>query len=337
MKRYIIPVANSNSQKKTSKEETAKNSMNEEKLIQIIEEHLKKVDKKEYIIEVAFSNEEAQKEELLKIVYEYLKDDKIDEIRVLTNANNINKKFLKMLKKYKVKTVELEIPSVNEYVLKNIKVGYNIDDIKNAVKLIRRKRFDLGIQMMIGLPESTKTDEINTANFIIKMKPKMVGVTPFLVIKNTQFEEKYKEEKYKLLTLVQAVEICKELVGLFNNTKIDVIAIGYGFLDNDIEQLEIAEQVIDGPFHPSFRQLVESSLWYDAIVNKIKKLNVKVSQVEVTVNPIDTNNVIGYKQENIMKLKDLYDVELIVTPDEKIKQGKSKIDIVKTYEDFVKS
>ena len=191
--------------------------------------------------------------------------------------------------------------------------------------------------MMIGLPESTKTDEINTANFIIKMKPKMVGVTPFLVIKNTQFEEKYKEEKYKLLTLVQAVEICKELVGLFNNTKIDVIAIGYGFLDNDIEQLEIAEQVIDGPFHPSFRQLVESSLWYDAIVNKIKKLNVKVSQVEVTVNPIDTNNVIGYKQENIMKLKDLYDVELIVTPDEKIKQGKSKIDIVKTYEDFVKS
>ena len=57
-------------------------------------------------------------------------------------------------------------------------------------------------------------------------------------------------------------------------------------------------------------------------------------QVEVTVNPVDVNNVIGYKQENINKLKELYDVDLIVTPNDSIKQGKSKIDITKTYQDF---
>ena len=90
-----------------------------------------------------------------------------------------------------------------------------------------------------------------------------------------------------------------------------------------------------GPFHPAFRQLVESSLWYDAIVGKIKKLNVKVKEVEVTVNPIDANNVIGHKKENVLKLKDTYDVDLILKQDENIKQGKSKIEITKTYNDFL--
>ena len=55
-------------------------------------------------------------------------------------------------------------------------------------------------------------------------------------------------------------------------------------------------------------------------------------EVEVTVNPQDVNNVVGYKQENISKLKELYDVDLIVTPDENIKQGKSKIEVTKTFE-----
>ena len=76
-------------------------------------------------------------------------------------------------------------------------------------------------------------------------------------------------------------------------------------------------------------------MWYDAIVGKIKKLNVKVKEVEVTVNPIDANNVIGHKKENVLKLKEIYDVDLILKQDEDIKQGKSKVEITKTYNDFL--
>ena len=76
-------------------------------------------------------------------------------------------------------------------------------------------------------------------------------------------------------------------------------------------------------------------MWYDSILEKIKKLNVRVKEVEVTVNPIDINNVIGHKKENVIKLKDIYEVDLIVKKDEKIKQGKSKIEITKKYNDFL--
>ncbi len=89
-----------------------------------------------------------------------------------------------------------------------------------------------------------------------------------------------------------------------------------------------------GPFHPAFRQLVESGIWKDTIIEKIKKLNVKVKEVVVTVNPVDKNNVIGHKKENILELKNLYDVDLVVKTDESLKPGKSKIEVTKVYEDF---
>ena len=140
---------------------------------------------------------------------------------------------------------------------------------------------------------------------------------------------------YHQLSVVQAVETCKQLVRMFTDKNIEVIRVGLQNTDEICNQKNKESEVVAGPFHPAFGQLVESSMWYDAIVEKIKKLNAKVKEVEVTVNPIDANNVIGHKKENVNKLKDTYEVNLIVKQDEKIKQGKSKIEVTKIYNDFL--
>ena len=155
-----------------------------------------------------------------------------------------------------------------------------------------------------------------------------------IVIKGTKLEKDYNEEKYKALTVVQAVEICKELVKMFVSKNIEVIRIGLQPTEEISNPDDEKSEVVAGPFHPAFRQLVESGIWNDVIVDKIKKLNTKVKEVVITVNPIDVNNVVGHKRENINNLKEVYDVDLIVKSDEKIKQGKSKIEITKVYEDF---
>lgn len=189
--------------------------------------------------------------------------------------------------------------------------------------------------MMVGLPESNRIDEINTAKALIKLKPKIIRIYPVLVIKGTKLEKEYNEGIYEPLTVVQAVEISKQLVTMFTNKKIDVIRVGLQNTEDICEPGTQNSEVVAGPFHPAFRQLVESSMWYDAILNKIKKLNVQVKEVQVTVNPIDVNNVIGHKKENVIKLKETYEVDLIVKQDENIKQGKSKIEITKKYNDFL--
>ena len=274
-------------------------------------------------------------EELLQLAYEYIKQGKVESIRISTRPDCINKEILKRLKKYKVKTIELGVQSANDYILKRSNRGHTFQDVIKASKLIRWYGFKLGHQMMVGLPESTRIDEINTAKALIKLKPKMVRIYPVLVVKNTKLEKEFKEGIYDPLPLAQAVETCKQLIRMFTSKNIDVIRVGLQ-TTNEITSPDLkGSEVVAGPYHPAFRQLVESAMWYDAIVEKIKKLNVKVKEVEVTVNPIDINSVIGHKKENIIKLKDTYDVDLILKQDENIKQGKSKIEITKTYNDFL--
>ncbi len=56
--------------------------------------------------------------------------------------------------------------------------------------------------------------------------------------------------------------------------------------------------------------------------------------MEISVNPQDVNSVIGHKKENANKLKDLYEVDIKVKPDENIKIGKSELKILKIFTDF---
>ena len=284
----------------------------------------------------SFTGIEIEKQaEFLQTAYEYIKQGKIDSIRISTRPDYIDKKILKMLKKYKVETIELGVQSANDYILKQSQRGHTFEDVKKASKLIRWYGFKLGHQMMVGLPESTRLDEINTARELIKLKQKMVRIYPVLVIKNTKLEKDYMNEKYKPLTVVQAVEICKELVVMFKKKGIDIIRIGLQNTDTITDPKQSGSEVVAGPYHPAFRQLVESGLWYDTIVTKIKQLNVKVKKVEIIVNPQDANNVIGHKRENIEKLKDMYSLDLIVKQDENIKPGKSELNVLETYPEFL--
>lgn len=346
-KQYVIPIFVPHlgcpndcvfcNQNKISGQKTNVTKDDVEKTIKYYLEHIKEPDKN---VEVAFFGgsftgiDESVQNELLEAAYKFIENGQVNSIRISTRPDYINKDILKRLKKYKVKTIELGVQSANDYILKKSARGHTFEDVKNASKLIRWYGFKLGHQMMVGLPESTKIDEINTAKALIKLKPKMVRIYPVLVIKGTKLEKDYEEGKYKPLTVVQAVEVCKELVRMFDNKKIDVIRVGLQNTDEITSPEFESSEVVAGPFHPAFRQLVESSMWYDAIVDKIKQLNVKVKEVEVQVNSQDVNNVIGHKKENVLKLKETYDVDLVVKQNDDIKQGKSKIEVLETYSDF---
>ena len=292
-------------------------------------------------VEVAFFGgsftgiDETKQEELLKAANEYIKQKKVNSIRISTRPDYIDKKILKRLKKYHVKTIELGVQSTNDYILTRCKRGHNFEDVKRASKLIRRYRFILGHQMMIGLPESNKIDEINTAKDLIKLKPKIIRIYPVLVIKNTKLEEECMTKEYIPLTVNQAVDRSKEIVKMFQKKHINVIRIGLQNTDTIKEPGSENSEVVAGPYHPAFRQLVESSMWYDAIVDKIKKCNSKVKEVELRANKQNINNIIGHKRGNMLNLKKVYDVDCKFVEDEKIKPGKFEIKVLKTYDDCI--
>lgn len=277
-----------------------------------------------------------KQKELLSVAYEYIKNKKIDSIRISTRPDYINKEILKMLKSYGVKTIELGVQSTNDYILNKSKRGHTFEDVKKASKLIRKNGFILGHQMMVGLPESTRQDEINTAKDLIKLKPKIVRIYPVLVIKGTQLEKDYESGEYTPLTVEQAVETAKDLLVLFNKKKINVIRIGLQNTNEITDPNSKKSQVVAGPYHPAFRQLVESRLWYDNIANEIKKVNSNVTHIQIDVNPSDINNAVGHKRINIEKINDTYNTDLKINPNSKIKKGKLKITKLIKYQELIK-
>lgn len=311
-----------------------KKQVTAEEVTKTIEYYLNNFKDPNKYIEVAFFGgsftaiEIEKQEELLTAVQPYIKSKKVDSIRLSTRPDAINKTILKMLKKYNVKTIELGVQSTNNYILARCKRGHSFEDVVKASKLIRLYGFNLGHQIMVGLPDSSEKDDIQTAKDSIKLKPKMVRIYPVLVIKGTELEKEYAKGDFVPLTVSQAVERSKEIVKLFNKKHIQIIRVGLQNTDTITDISKDESEVIAGPYHPAFGQLVEDGIWYDKIVEKIKNINAKVVKVEIEANPKNVNNIIGHKKENIKKLKDTYAVITTVKSNEKLKLGKFKVNVL---------
>lgn len=343
-KEYIIPIFVPNlgcpndctfcNQKKISGQQTNVNAKDVE---ETIEYYLKEFKDDSKYVEVAFFGGSFTgidiniQKELLEAANEYIISGRVGSIRISTRPDYINKEILKMLKSYNVKTIELGVQSSNNYILSRSKRNHTFEDVIKASKLIRRYGFKLGHQMMVGMPESTELDEVNTAKDLIKLKPKMVRIYPVLVIKGTKLEEEYNKGEYTPLTIEQAVQRSKEITYLFRKKHINVIRIGLQNTEEITDPKQAGSEVVAGPYHPAFRQLVEASMWYDSIAEKIRKINTKVKEVELRVNSEDVNNIVGHKRENITKIKEFYDVDVVVKQDEKLKPGKFEIEVLSTF------
>lgn len=148
-----------------------------------------------------------------------------------------------------------------------------------------------------------------------------------MVMKGTKLAEEFKAGFYEPLNLNQAIERCKEVIYVFNRKRIKQINI---VRQRDLNTSE-ENEVISGPYHEEFSQFVTDSIWYDSIVEKIKKFNVKVKKVKVEVNPKDLTYILGYENENAKKLDEFYDVEIKPEGNPDIKPGKSNITILEVY------
>ena len=111
-----------------------------EDIIKTINFYLENIKDKEAKKEVAFFGgsftgiDVDKQEEFLQTAYKFIKDGRIDSIRVSTRPDYINKDILKRLKKYKVRTIELGVQSANDYILKQSHRGHTFEEVKNAME-----------------------------------------------------------------------------------------------------------------------------------------------------------------------------------------------------------
>ncbi len=283
-----------------------------ELISELIQKHLETIDKEKTIVEVAFFGGSftgipiEEQRAFLEVASRFLKQGRIDGIRLSTRPDYIDEEILKFLKSYGVTTIELGVQSLNERVLKASKRGHKIEDVIKASNLIKYYKFELGLQMMVGLPGDCFKTTYETAAKIISLKPDCVRIYPTIIFKNTELNQMYQKGYYEPLSLEDAIEYTADILQLLYVNNINVIRIG---LQPTSELLEGSE-IVAGPFHPAFRQLVEARMYRNSLEENLGYESRK--SVEISVNPKDHSNVVGQKRENIAYLEKQMAIEKIV-------------------------
>jgi histone acetyltransferase (RNA polymerase elongator complex component) len=270
----------------------------EEEIQIIIEDHLSTIPTKNSEVELAFFGgnftgiDKSEQIRLLQIVNPNLKSGRIKGIRLSTRPDYINEEILKMLKDFGVRTIEIGAQSLDDKVLHLSKRGHTAKDTEQAAKMILEAGFSLGLQMMIGLPGDTLESALFTARRIVELGADNTRIYPTLVIRDTVMEKMYQEERFKPLSLEEAVSWSKELLLIFEKANVNVIKLGL----HPSEGLLSGEELIAGPFHPSFRELVLTEIWNDILKPLLTVEN--PGEIEIHVPSSQINYAIGYGGRN---------------------------------------
>lgn len=224
----------------------------------------------------------------LQIVQPYIEQGEIKSIRISTRPDYINEKILDILQQYNVKDIELGAQSLNEEVLAFAKRGHTVRDVENASQLIKSYGFSLGLQMMIGLPLDTVEKTKETAKKILELGAESTRIYPTLVINNTDLADLYRQNKYKALSLDEAVDWTTEIYKIFSQSSIKILRVGL----HPSEALINGTELLAGPFHVSFKELVLTKIWQE----KFEKLPINTKTI--LINPKEINYAIGYNSKN---------------------------------------
>ncbi len=255
-------------------------------------------------------------ENYLKLAAEYKNLGKIQAIRLSTRPDYISKDILDRLKLYQVDTIELGVQSLDEEVLKASNRGHLVVDVYRAVSLIKSYGFQLGIQLMVGLPKDTKEKSILSSKLTVLLKPDFIRIYPTLVIKETELSELSLRGEYNPLSIEEAVDWTKDMYKIFLTNHIPVIRMGLQPTDLIAE----GKEILYGPFHPAFRQLVESDYFLDLMKDKLNALSNTPDQylpITILCNPKDLSQVIGHNRKNMVILEKMFS-KFQIMPDESI-------------------
>ena len=224
-----------------------------------------------------------QQTAFLKVANEYYEKGLVKNIHLSTRPDYINREILENLKKYHVGVIELGVQSFDPIVLEKSKRGHSLQDVYDAVALIKEYGFDFGIQLMIGLPGDTKEKCINSAKAAAELKPQLSRLYPTVIFPDTELCKMYQSGEYTAFTEDEYVDICKEMYKILDQAGITIMRVGLKSTDLVTEGTDLSSN-----YHPAFRQLVEGAIAKDALVLQLDKL---VEQMKTSSLSNNTENL----------------------------------------------
>ncbi len=263
--------------------------------------------------------------ELLQAASEFVGEGKFRGIRCSTRPDCIDKEVLEILKGFGVTAIELGAQSMSDKVLLANDRGHTAKDVEEASRLIQQQGFELGLQMMIGLYQSTGGDEMLTFEKIMAIRPDTVRIYPVVILKGTRLAQLYESGEYQrfggaagmrsCFDFEDVVETAAYFLRNFEENGIRVIKCG-------LHASEFVEQdMVGGFYHPAFRELCETSIYRKLIE---EELGLAEGSVTIAAAPSCISKAIGHKKANLIYFKE-QGIDLKIVGDDSLPKYKVKL------------
>jgi histone acetyltransferase (RNA polymerase elongator complex component) len=259
---------------------------------------------------------------LLAEAAEYVKTGRVDSIRFSTRPDTIDHPRLDLIKNFPVSTIELGVQSMDERVLSATQRGYSAADTEKAIQCLKELNYEVGVQLMVGLPGDTPERLIASAQRVARLKPDFIRIYPTLVLADSPLAAAYRKGDYVPLSLDEAVSRTKHLYLLFKSKNIRVIRMGL----QASQDLENGSTILAGPYHPAFGHLVYSEVFLDMAIAELESSNSTGQTITLHVHPRSVSKMSGLKNRNIKKLCGNFHLQSVeIVPDDSLKEDQLKV------------
>lgn len=183
----------------------------EKQFLEIKNMMLKKWPKAKYIgYFQARTNTYAPVNELKKMYEKILKQENVIGLNIATRPDAISDEcldYLEELNKKTYLTIELGLQTTKEETTKLINRCHSLQCFEDMVKKLRERNIDVVVHIINGLPYETKKDMLNTVKYLNKLDIQGIKIHMLSITKDTPIEKMYQEEKFKLLSKEEYIDI----------------------------------------------------------------------------------------------------------------------------------
>lgn len=228
-------------------------------------------------------------------------------LRFSTRPDSVRPETLAQLADYPVQTVELGVQSMDDNVLAQARRGHDAQATRTAVARLRKAGYEIGLQMMIGLPGDTAQGALATAQAIVALQPDFVRIYPTLVLPGSALADDFRAGRYRPLSLDASVALTCRLLQLFTARGIRVARMG---LPAEIRPVD-ARSWLAGPHHPAFGELVYSRLYLALAAAAIASAPRRGNRARLRIHPKRVSALTGQNRCNIIQLQQRFDLRRI--------------------------
>jgi len=158
----------------------------------------------------SFTNTYAPTEYLLKLFKKAIMHPDVVILSIATRPDCLSQDILSVLeeiKKIKPVWIELGLQTSNEQSAEYIRRGYKNSVYEKAVNNLHKIGITVITHIILGLPYESKTDMIKTVKYVSTVGTDGVKLQLLHILKNTDLEEEYLNNKFKTLTLEEYIDI----------------------------------------------------------------------------------------------------------------------------------